>query len=477
MKRYKSTVIYSSIVKTAKKHPKDVSIIKPDSAGIDIGSRSHYVAVPPDRCEGHVREFSSVTGGLLEMVKWLKECSITTVAIESTGSYWIPCYEILEANGIEVYLVQPEQVKSKPGRKTDVIDCQWIQKLHSHGLLTKSFRPQDHCLRLRNLTRLHSSLIEHRSPHIKQKQKALQEMNVQLHTHVRDITGVTGTRIIDAILDGERNPAVFASMVHKGCKHTPQEIADALNGNYRSEHLYTLKVARDIYRFYSQKLIECEAEIESALKELEIFTRESLTSEEQEKQLISESQVSEDSFVKKVKRKKSKKGLSIHIKELLSGISGIDLTTVSGIDQVTALKLIAELGGNVDAWASAKHFASWLGLCPGNKKSGGKQMSSKTKHCANRVAQILRMAANGLWRSKCYLGAYIRRMKSKLGGMEAITCAAHKLARIIYNMIKTQKNYVELGVNFYEEKYKERRLKALRRQAEEMGLDLVVKPT
>lgn len=485
MKRYKPDTTFSSIIKTAKKHSKEASIIKPDSAGIDIGSRSHYVAVPSDRCEGHVREFSSVTGGLLEMAKWLQECKITTVAMESTGSYWIPCYEILEANGIEVYLVPPEQVKSKPGRKTDVIDCQWIQKLHSLGLLTKSFRPKDHCLKLRAFTRQHSSLIEHRSPHIQHMQKALQEMNIQLHTHIRDITGVTGTRIIDAILNGERDTEVFASLVHGGCKRSAQEIADSLKGNYRDEHLFSLRIARDLYKFYCQKIVECEVEIQAALTELVVLTQEIQVQEElsvTKNAIIDQSEVGlEDATTKKTnqirkKEKKPKRGLSIEIKSLLSDFSGVDLTTISGIDQVTGLKIIAELGGNVDPWMTSKHFSSWLGLCPGNKKSGGRQISGKTKQCANRIAQLLRMAANALWNSKCYLGAYLRRMRSKLGGMKAITCAAHKLARIIYNMIKTKTSYIELGQDFYEKNYRERRMKALKKQAEEMGLQLIEKP-
>jgi hypothetical protein len=314
-------------------------------------------------------------------------------------------------------------------------------------------------------------------------QKALQEMNIQLHTHIRDITGVTGTRIIDAILNGERDTAVFASLVHGGCKRSAQEIADSLKGNYRYEHLFSLRMARDLYRFYNQKIIECEVEIQAALTELAILTQETQKQEEQsinEIIIIEQSQAALEDAPKKTrtkKEKKPKKGLSIEIEGLLSGIAGVDLTTVSGIDQVTALKIIAELGGSVDQWVTSKHFSSWLGLCPGNKKSGGRQISGKTKHCANRVAQLLRMAANALWNSKCYLGAYLRRMRSKLGGMKAITCLAHKLSRIIYNMIKTKTSYKELGQDYYEKKYRERRLKALKKQAEEMGLELTEKLT
>lgn len=478
MKRYKTNQPFSSSKASKSRAKKNISIINPDSAGIDIGSRSHFVAVPEDCDEKNVREFSSTTTGLLEMVNWLKKCSIKTIAMESTGSYWIPAYEILESSGFEVYLVNAQFIKNVPGRKTDVIDCQWIQKLHSFGLLSKSFRPQDHALKLRALARQHTSLIEHRSPHVQHMQKALQEMNVQLHTHIRDITGLTGMRIINAILQGERNPKVFATLVHPSCKNPSEKIANSLRGNYRDEHLFALKQARDLYMFFSEKVVEAEQEIQKALAEFSDY----VNFKDNKKQALEVDDSKNDIVFKKLKKlkiekkeneKKVKKGLSFSADPFLKAITGVDLTTIPGIDQTLGLKIMAEIGGNVDAWKSEKHFASWLGVCPGNKISGGRQISGKTKTCKNRVSIYLRMAANGLWNAKCYLGAYLRRLRNRLGGMKAITATAHKLAKIIYAMIKQGVEYREIGEDFYERTYNQRRLKALQRQAKDMGFELI----
>ncbi len=469
MKRFKQNrkSSASTKLKSATKEV-EIQVMNPNSAGIDIGSRSHFVAIPPNRDEEIVREFSSTTSGLLEICAWLRKNNITTVAMESTGSYWIPVYEVLESHGLEVYLVNAKSVKNVPGRKTDVMDCQWIQKLHSLGLLTKSFRPKNHCLKLRALTRQHSSLIEHRSPHVQHMQKALHEMNIQLATHIRDITGVTGMRIINAILSGERDEQVFASLVDTRCKRSGQEIAASLRGNYREEHLFTLKQARDLYSYYCQLILECEQEIEKALKEFALHTEIELKKEEldsikpQSKEL---SKIIE-------KKNKGKIHFQFPISAMLQDFCGVDIIGIPGIDRPTALKILAELGGNVDAWKSAKHFASWLGLCPGNRVSGGRNLSGKTKRCVNRVASLLRMAANGLWNAHCYLGAFLRRMKSRLGGPEAITATAHKLAVILYTMLKEGKSYIELGEEYYEKTYRERKLRALQRQANELGFKL-----
>jgi transposase len=487
MRRYKPNKQSTTTKKTIKVQKLDpqMDVINPHCAGIDIGSRSHFVAVPNGCCDVPVREFSSTTSGLLEMVNWLKECKIVSVAMESTGSYWIPVYEILEAAGFDVCLVNAYFVKSVPGRKSDVKDCQWVQKLHSYGLLSKSFRPKDHCLKLRSLTRQHSSLIEHRSPHILHMQKALHEMNIQLATHVRDITGLTGMRIITAILNGERDENEFAKLVHANCKNSVKAITDSLKGNYREEHLFTLKQARDLYFYYTEKISECEVEINKALEQLLVRKQMESLIENNSVHDVKSATLQATNHSKGKKKsmkahhddikgiKKSKKGISFLAGPLLSKIVGTDLIGVPGIDQATALKIIGELGGSVDAWPTAKHFASWLGLCPGNKVSGGQIISSKTKRCVNRLAGLLRQAANGLWNAKCYLGAFLRRMNSRLGGMEAITCTAHKLARIIYVMIKEGKQYEELGEEYYETAYQKRRYAALERQAKEMGMKLV----
>jgi len=278
MKRYKATHTLSASKKSRKSEVREnLTMLNPNSAGIDIGSRSHFVAVPNDRDNHCVREFSSTTSGLLEIVSWLKKCGVETIAMESTGSYWISVYEVLESYGFDVCLVNAKFVKNVPGRKSDVEDCQWIQKLHSFGLLSKSFRPEDHCMKLRSLTRQHSSLTQHRTPFIQHMQKALHEMNIQLATHLRDITGVTGMKIINAILEGERDPKVFASFVHSLCKKSPEEIVKSLEGNYRYEHLFCLKQARDLYFLFGEKIRECEAEIKLALEEqYEYVTKDAL---------------------------------------------------------------------------------------------------------------------------------------------------------------------------------------------------------
>jgi len=474
MQRYKEKTIKNSTPENSKKSvgKDEMMIINPNAAGIDIGSRFHVVAVPSSSSDQPIREFSSTTTSVLEMAKWLKSCRVTTIAMESTGSYWIPVYEILEEKGFEVYLVNAQFVKNVPGRKSDYRDADWIQRLHTFGLLSKSFRPQDHCLKLRSLTRQHSKLISHRSPHILHMQKALQEMNIQLHTHIRDITGVTGMNIITAILNGERDINKFAQLVHPKCKNSAEKIAESLLGNYRGEHLFILGQAKDLYFYYSEKIEECEREIQKALDELAVQTKNEVSPIATGK-LSSASEEIAQPLKGSSKKTKKKKGISFDAAPKLSAIVGVDLTCIPGIDQATALKIVAELGGCVDAWSSAKRFASWMGLCPGNKISGGKVLSSKTKTCPNRLAQLLRMAANGLWNSKSYLGAFLRRMRGRLGGMKAITCGAHKLARIVYVMIKEGINYEDLGEEFYEKRYQERRLKNIERQAKEYGMKLI----
>jgi len=446
----------------------ELSAINSNCAGIDIGSRSHFVSIPPELNKETIREFSSTTAGVLKMCSWLKENKITSAAMESTGSYWIPVCEILEAQGIDGYLVDAKAVKHVPGRKTDVIDCQWIQKLHSLGLLPKAFRPKEYCLKLRALTRQHTSLIEHRSPHIQHMQKALHEMNIQLATHVRDITGVTGRNIIDAIINGERDMKAFALLVDRRCKKSPKEIAESLKGNYREEHLFALRQARDLYDYYSKLIGECEIEIEKALTELS-KRKVNIQAIDKAEEIHDKKNVSQSMITKANKKNR----FDFPVNALLETISGVDIIQIPGIDQITALKFLAEIGGNIDAWKSSKNFSSWMGLCPGNKISGGKNLSGKTKRCANKCANLLRMAANGLWNAKCYLGAFLRRMKGRLGGAKAITATAHKMSVILYTMIKERKSYLELGEEYYEKVYRERRLKGLQRQAQDMGFTLV----
>jgi transposase len=438
-------------------------VLFPDTAGIDIGSKSHFVAVPSERDCNPVREFSTFTADLHQMVKWLKECNIKTIIMESTGVYWIPTFELLESSGFDVKLVNARHVKNVSAHKTDVLDCQWLQQLGTFGLVKGAFRPADAILPLRAYLRQRDMLIKSASTHVLHMQKALTQMNLHLHNVISDITGLTGMAIIRNIVAGVTDPKILASLRHERC-HNPEEVIEAsLVGNYRQEHLFSLKQALELYDYYMQKIAECDHQIEQQAKKLE-------TNCDSEKLNL----LKKNSLTKKLKKPK-KHEYSFDLTSELIRITGVDLTKIPSIGASTALTILSEIGLDMSRWRSAKSFASWLGLCPGNKVSGGKKLSGKTKPCANRVAIALRIAANTLYRSECAFGAFLRRMKSRLGSPKAITALAHKLAKLIYIMLKYGHEYVEKGVEFYEDMYKKRREVSLRKKAREMGYDLVPK--
>ena len=426
--------------------PKHLQHINPHAAGIDVGSRSHFVAVPEWSCKQPVQEFESFTDDLQRMADWLIACGITTVAMESTGIYWIPVFEILESKGLEVKLVNARHVKNVPGRKSDVLDCQWLQQLHTYGLLEGAFLPTEQVCALRVYVRQRMNLVRYASSHIQHMQKALAQMNLQLTNVVADITGTTGMRIIKGILDGERDPLVLAGMRDCRCKNNEQTIARSLHGNFRPEHLFSLKQAVGLYDFYQGQISECDRAI---LSQLVIFDAAS---------------TSDGGQVIKP---------STTLSDALQRMSGVDLTQIDGIDTNNALKIIAEIGVDMSRWKSGKHFASWLGLCPGTKVSGGKVLNSKSKKVANRAASALRMAAFSLSNSKSALGAYLRRLRSRLGAPKAITATAHKLARLVYAMLKNGAAYVDAGQKYYEERYRGRVVQNLKRKAQELGFALV----
>ena len=424
------------------KLPKHLQHINPHAAGIDVGSRSHFVAVPEGSCEQPVREFTSFTDDLHRMADWLLACGVTTVAMESTGIYWIPVFEILESRGLEVRLVNARHVKNVPGRKSDVLDCQWLQRLHSYGLLEGAFRPTEQVCTLRAYVRQRMNLVRYAATHIQHMQKALSQMNLQLANVVADITGVTGMRIIKAVLAGERNPLVLARLRDRRCKSSESTIARSLHGNFRPEHLFSLKQAVDLYEFYQGQIAECDRQI---LDQLASFDGADA----------------------------SGNGPPESVDEALQRMAGADLTQIDGIDTNSALKIIAEIGTDMNRWRSAKHFASWLGLCPGTKISGGKVLNAKSKPVANRAAATLRMAAFALFNSKSALGAYLRRQRARLGAPKAITATAHKLARLVYSMLKHGTAYVDEGQKRYEERYRTRVVQNLKRKAKELGFALV----
>lgn len=446
--------------KTTKKAPipKHLDHINIWAAGIDIGATSHFVAVPEGCDTNQVREFKTFTTGLNELSNWLKQCGITTVAMESTGVYWIPVYELLEANGFEVKLVDARQVKNVSGRKTDVLDCQWIQQLHTYGLLNSAFRPADEICELRAYIRQRSMLVKSASRYIQQMQKALTQMNIQLHHVISDITGETGMKIIRAIVKGERDPAVLAAHRDRRCKSSIDDIKAALTGNYRAEHLFCLQQSIELYDLFQEKIQACDNEIEIKMAKFATDTKVIDVPE---------------SELNPGQKKVAKNSPDFNLGRELHRLTGVDLLAVPGINTVTAMQLIGEIGLDMTRWNNAKQFASWLGLCPGNKVSGGKRLSGKTKPSNNRAATTLRMAASTLYRSSTALGAYLRRLKSHKGPMKAITATAHKLAKIIYNMLRYGTEYMEAGQQYYEEQYRDRSIKNLKKRAAQLGLKLV----
>lgn len=443
-----------------------------NAAGIDVGSRSHYVAVPPGRDEQCVREFKSYTSDLYAMASWLKDCGIDTVAMESTSVYWIAVFQLLESLGFETILVNPRYVKNVAGRKTDVSDCQWIQQLHTYGLLPASFRPDGETCMLREYWRHRDMLVKYAKGHIQHMQKSLDLMNIHIHKAISDITGLTGMHIIRSILDGERNPVVLAEMKDPRIKCSKEEMIQALQGTYRPEHLFTLGQALSLYEFYWQKIAECDMQIEMCLKE--IIAKQEITQEPIEAyDLECSGQSATDKFQKKNKRvggNAPKFDLHSHLIKLCGGV---DITQIDGLNVVTGLTAISETGLDMSKWLTEKHFCSWLGLSPNNRISGGKILSAKTKTVASRAACAFRMAAQSLYNSRTALGAYYRRIKSRLGAKAAVTATAHKIARIYYNMLRYGKDYIDQGQDYYDRHYRDRIIKGLQKKAAAMGYQLV----
>lgn len=426
-----------------------------NAAAIDIGATSHFVAVPEGRDAVVVREFGAFTPDLHRLAEWLKECRIDTLVMESTGIYWIPLFEILEARGFQVLLVDARKVKNVSGRKSDVLDCQWLQQLHTYGLLSGAFRPAEQICALRAYVRHRAMLVSYAAAHVQHMQKALHQMNLLLHNVVNDITGATGMAIIRAILDGERDAEALARLRHPTCKNSVQVMAQSLVGTYRDEHLFELQQAVDLYAAYQAKIADCDGRIARYLAALNHVTDDPPPAPAKRLQPPPSNQPRFDA------------------RTLLYQLTGVDLTRIDGIAAHTALTLVSEIGTDIRRWPSVKHFASWLGLCPGTKVSGGKVLSSKSKPAANRAAQALRLAANSLYRSRSALGAYLRRQSARLGKRKAITATAHKLARLVYNLLKHGTAYADAGADYYERVYKERVIKNLARRARELGYELV----
>ena len=428
-----------------------------NAAGLDIGAAEIWACVPPNRDEQPVRCFDTFTVDLHALADWLEECGIETVAMESTGVYWIPIYEILEARGFEVNLINARHIKNVPNKKTDVLDCQWIQKLHTYGLLQASFRPVEEMCSLRSYLRQRDNLIRYRSGHIQHMQKALHQMNIQLTNVISDITGQTGMQIIRAIVAGEHEPVKLAQYRDPRCRSSQSEIAKSLEGHYKAEHLFALQQALEGYDFYTQQIKACDLEIEQKYRAFK-------------------PQVDIEEEPLPPARKKSRRQAThpdFELRSYLYQMSGVDLTQIDGIDALTAQTIIGEIGLDMSKWKTVKHFTSWLGLAPHNDISGGKVLKRKTKKTDNRANTALRIAAQSAGRSQSALGGFYRRMRAKHGSPKAITATAHKMARMVYHMLKYRVPYIDPGQDYYEQKYRDRVIKNLQRKAQELGMQLV----
>lgn len=425
----------------------------PNAAGIDVGASNHMVAVPPDREGETVREFGVFTHDLEAIAEWLAACGVDTVAMESTGVYWIPLYELLERRGFRLYLVNARNVKNVPGRKSDVLDCQWLQQLMSYGLLSGAYRPADEVCVVRAVVRHRDSLIQEQARQIQRMEKVLVQMNLRLGEVLSDVAGATGQAIIRAIVKGERDARKLALLRDCRVKANVDEIACALHGNWREEHLFVLAQALALFDAYQQQLDHCERKLEALLGAL----------------------ARHDDCPPPApgRRSKSKNAPSFDLRTWLYRWCGVDLTRIDGLQAPTILKVLAEVGPDLSRFPTVKHFCSWIGLCPGTKISGGKRLSGRLKLSANRVKQALKVAAMSLTHSKSALGAYYRRLCSRMDKARANTAAAHKLARLIYFMLTRGQAYVDEGEARFEQRHQQRVLASLKRKAASLGMQLV----
>jgi len=436
-----------------------LTVQNPNAAGIDIGSREQWVAVRPDQHETPIRRFESFTRDLNELADWLIDCNVTTVAMESTGVYWIPLFQILDDRGFEVLLVNAHNVKNVSGRKDDESDCEWIRKLHSYGLLHGSFQPEDNIRSLRAYLRDRDTLSSCSSSHIQRMQKALTQMNLQLHHVISDITGKTGMSIIRAIVDGEHDPAVLANFRDKRIKASKTTIIKSLEGNYLKEHLSSLKRYLQLYDFYQSQIEDLDCEIEELLKTfpaLDDFT----------------------DFKNKEKNTKRSKKKSVNapqfdVNNYMLQITGVDLFAVDSFNANNLLGIVSETGIDMEKWKTEKYFTSWLRLSPNNKISGGKIISHHTKKTKNRANKLFRLAAQSLANSQSALGAFYRRLRYRIGAPKAIVATARKLACIFYRMIRFKVEYQDIGAEQYNARSEKNQIKYIEKKAQELGLKLV----
>lgn len=428
-----------------------------NAAGIDVGNAEHYVAVAAERDPEPVRTFGSFTADLHRMAQWLKTCGIETVVMQATGVYWVALHQILEDYGFQVNVVNARHTKTLPGRKTDVLECQWLQKLHTFGLLNNSFRPAAEIRVLRTYLRQRETLVASASKCIQHMQKTLTQMNVQLANVISDISGATGMAILRAIVAGERDPDKLASRKNSLIRATRAQIAQSLEGDWREELLFVLEQSLELYDTYLGKITKCDERIEAHLKTME----SKLATDQQPASEFPQSRKHAPRF---------------NLRNHLHRVAGVDLTKVDGLNVQTVQTIISEVGVDMSRWNTEKNFASWLGLCPDNRVSGGKVLKRGTRQVINRAATALRLAAWSLIRSQSGLGANFRRLRSRLGAPKAVTAMAHKLARLVYRMLKFGADYIDKGMEAYESRYRHQQMKWLTKQAAALNLQLVPSP-
>jgi transposase len=439
-----------------------LEVIHPDAAGIDIGNESHYVAVPPSRDSQPVRRFGCTTAELKAMAAWLKQCEIQTVAMQSTGVYWVAVYDILEQAGLEVYLVNARDTKNLPGRKSDVQESQWLMKLHTYGLLRNSFRPSQEIRTMRTYWRQRNDLVQSAGRHILRMQKALTQMNIQLANVLSDVSGMTGQAIIKAILNGERDPHKLAEFRDSRVKASKEQIAQSLEGNWQPDLLFVLKQEQAGYEFCQKQIAECDRQLEQYLQQREDRSQGAPLPEEKRKE--------------RLRKKKKGNAPQFDLREALFRMTGTDLTQIDSIDVVTATTIISEAGWDMSKWKTEDHFVSWLRLCPDNRISGNKVIGKGRLPTNNPVSIALKMAASTLRLSKTYLGAQFRRLRTKLGAPIAIKAMAAKLARLVYRMLRYGMKYVDQGAAFYELRHRELQIKRLKSKAAKLGYQVTPIP-
>lgn len=437
---------------------KALDIVHPDAAGIDIGGSEHWVAISPDRDDQPVRCFECFTSDLEQMADWLAARGVRSVAMQSTGVYWMPVFEILQQRGMEVYLVNARHTKNLPGRKSDIAECQWLLKLHTFGLLNNSFQPSEAVRAVRTLWRHRSNLVAQAASAIQRMQKALIEMNIQLSNVLSDLSGVSGMAIVQAILAGERDPRKLAALADPQVKSSKAVIAKSLHGNWREELLFVLHQEVESYQGLRDKITACDRKLQQLLQAME-------SKVDLKTQPIGPRP--------KGKRARGNAPQIFDLRTELYRLTGVDWSQVDGIDVQVAQTVIAEVGTGLDAFPSEKHFANWLGLCPTNETSGGKVLKRRTPKVINRAKVAFRQAATSLLRSNSYLGAQFRRLRTKLGAPKATTAMARKLACLFYRLLTKGQQYTDKGAEYYESRHREQQIRTVLKRAKQLGLQLV----